>query len=354
MTKPSLASLFVLLSTASFTVLATPTFSPDRVGLYSLPKISSHALPAVCGNFSEACAAEAAEKYELAMQLYEERYEQCGDHGWNITGRSSGSNEVVTFKTTPCGLRVAIKAAHTPKECSVLRFLSSRTVQQECPGCFPRYYFLSNFTHACYSEAVQKAEIRGFRGKYANLQHVKAFYLQALKMVSVLRKYNIEHRDLSFRNILLRNMTRADGRIHQQIVFIDFGSARPLDALKYLEGRDPNLPTNSKGHPFKFTFPDLDADGNVIKGTGSPPVPRRLDGNYGYNDIYAVTCTFYMRSYSEYGANCINTGPPKHPPGNDTESLLYVYASILHKHADRSVELDHKWVRQQLYAVQRF
>jgi serine/threonine protein kinase len=335
------------------TVSALQAFSPDRVGLYFLPKVPNP-VPAACTNFSEACAAEAAQKYEKAIQIYEERYEQCGDFGWNVTGSSSGSNEVVTFKTTPCGLRVAIKAAHSPKECTVLRFLSSRTVQQECPGCFPKYYFLSNFTNACYSEAVQKAEIHGFRGKYGSIQHVKFFYLQALKIVAVIRRYNIEHRDLSFRNIILRNVTKPDGGIHQQIVFIDFGSARPLDALQYLDGRDPNQVANSKSHPFKFTFPDLDADGNIVKGTGVPPLPlpRRLDGNFGYNDIYAVTCTFYERSYG--GVQCINTGPPAFPPGNDTRSLQFVYTSILHKHADRREQLDFAKVRQQIHDVVSF
>ncbi len=86
----------------------------------------------------------------------------------------------VTFKTTPCGLRVAIKGViqfcanvlcirasadfvflrfmtglATPKECLLLRKLTTGSARTECPGCFPQYFHYSNMTTACYSERME-------------------------------------------------------------------------------------------------------------------------------------------------------------------------------------------------------
>lgn len=105
--------------------------------------------PPHCSNFKEVCKLEAAKKFEQAVRIYESRYPNCSDHGWSLTGYRVGSNDWVEFKTTPCGLPMAIKVTrHTAKECTVLKMLTTGRAYDECPGCFPRYYYRSNATRA--------------------------------------------------------------------------------------------------------------------------------------------------------------------------------------------------------------
>lgn len=148
------AALLCLISL--FTVLnASAYISKDfDDGDVVFPKPAGTILPRHCSNFDAACRAEAEERYEDAFQIYESKYEECGSHGWNITGGAGGSTSFVIFKTTPCGLHVALKKSSDPKECNILKLMTSRKSEAVCPGCFPEYYYFSNSTNACYSELI--------------------------------------------------------------------------------------------------------------------------------------------------------------------------------------------------------
>jgi hypothetical protein len=306
-------------------------YRPDAVGAYRLPNLTSTVLPPMCDDFAAACAAEAAGKYHHAMHFYEEKYSVCGDHGWNLTGHSQGFTDFVVFKTTPCGLPVVIKQAMVPAEiveCQILRRLTSKTLYLRCPGCFPKFYHLSQFTQACYSEAVPVVP-----GKFAFLQTskinrdrdiavAKRLYLQAVTIVQVLREVNIEHRDLKPQNILLRNMTREDGSVSLQVVLVDFGAARRLSGH--------HIQLNETTHDIIWTNYTPDDTGTFL---------AHSTDNY-LNDLFEITCWFYTRV--RISKLCQSHSITQYPDDavNDTSSLAYALVTIMNKYASRVINPD--------------
>lgn len=143
--------LFVLFTLSHGAIYISRGFGDGDV---VFPKPDGSILPPHCSHFRAACRAEAEGRYEDAFKVYESKYEECGSHGWSIEGGSRGSLSFVVFKTTPCGLRVAVKRLTDPKECNILKLMTSKESQAACPGCFPAYYYFSNATKACYSEHV--------------------------------------------------------------------------------------------------------------------------------------------------------------------------------------------------------
>jgi hypothetical protein len=307
-------AVFVTHFTASYAQVRSGPFRPDLIGNTTLPTLEGDHLPAACLDFSEACAAEADGNYEKAIQLYEERYSVCGDYGWNITGHGQGSNDFVVFKRTPCGLHVAIKPSRKPKECMMLKLLTEGKAYDDCPGCFPRYFYRSNFTQSCYSEYVNASHIKGLPVRYVRIHRVKALFLQGLHIIRVLRSHNIEHRDLGYRNILCKETKQADGRVTEQLIFFDFGSYRTLDSLAYLDDIVPgNRSSRHHHHHHHGVLQDTRPE------TG--PTPRRLDGNGRHTDIYSLACAFYGATYHD--GSCHGNPPPL-----PKDATLWSYALI--------------------------
>jgi hypothetical protein len=324
---PVVSALFLSLLSTSYAYLASARFRPDKIGRYELQDFTGLSLPPECSDFSEACAAEAAGDYSTAIQLYEDKYPMCGDHGWNITGHASGTNDFVVFKRTPCGLHVAIKAAHTGKECRIIKQLSEGQAHDACPGCFPRYYHLSNFTNACYSEFVESAPVEGLHGEHRSINHTKALFLQAVHMIRVLRAQNLEHRDLSFRNILGRHVVYADGSKGFQLVMIDFACAKPLNTIGYLDEKKT----------LKNSLRQADRR------------DRRLDGNGAHTDLVSVACTFYHLGY-KYTA-CRQALPPLI---DDPTSLKHALVRVMLDYDMHDEEPDYTKIRDLVDGVQTF
>ena len=144
-----LCACFHLLQTVHAGLLYGRAYAPENVGAYTLPKLDPDTLPAHCTNFTRVCELEADGQYEAAFAEYEERSPVCGDVGWTVDGHDQGSVYSVTFKTTPCGRRVAVKGLHTPKECVALKLLTTGASALQCPGCFPQYYYYSHMSKVC-------------------------------------------------------------------------------------------------------------------------------------------------------------------------------------------------------------
>lgn len=313
----SLATLFPL-SVVNGQIKSGP-YRPDAVGLYVLPQVVQTELPRSCFDHSAACRAEAAGDYETAIRLHEEKYDVCGDVGWSLQGHAAGSNDYVVFKTTPCGLPVAVKAARrTAKECHVLKNLTLGTAYNECPGCFPRYYFLSEKTRACYSEFVKTVPMPALDQRRGNLTHIKAMLMQGVHAIRVLRAHGVEHRDLSFRNILRREVATPNGETHVRLVLFDFGASRPLDEVLYLDGH--------------------------VKFRG-----RQLDGNGVHTDLYVLACSFAKHTYGIQ--NCRGTPVPLQ---EDTSTLLHAYAVVMHTNLYHRTQPDFDLIERTVRAVVKF
>jgi hypothetical protein len=317
-------------------------YRPDLVGQFVLPNVQGVESRADCNDFSRACVAEASGDYETAISLYEDKYVACGDHGWNITGHADGSNDFVVFKRTPCGLHVAIKPARTGKECRILRNLTSTEVYAECPGCFPRYYHLSNLTKACYSQYVQPTRLPGFHPSNRNVEHVKTLYLQLVHIIRVLRAHNLEHRDMSFRNLMATAVGTSPTGVQQvRLVMFDFGAAKPLDSLGYLDRTQEKLRLK-RNH-----------EEHAVVGT---PTPRRLDGNGLHTDIYAASCTFMDKLYNE------PQGLPRAetcwrdilPVTTDPNSMRHALVQIMMDNDNHTVHPQYHRIRALVDAVSRF
>jgi serine/threonine protein kinase len=270
-------------------------------------------LPPHCKSFDHICALEAQRRYSEAFERYEERYEACGDWGWTLDGNNRGYDAAVAFKTTPCGTRVVIKGSRhsntlqrIEKECRRLQFLSSPPVSVECPRCFPVYYYFSNRTRACYSELVaHPPDINGRAvfgkgvGKLwgARFRQVRHLIAQGLHSLEVLWRHGIEHRDVTFRNVLFRydpaypeNTPTVDGRPRLQLVIFDFGASRLLHENVTLWKRA---------------------------------------GNRGLPDVYAYTCSWLHHiDLTHRGCHYVVPAPPDHQRPESLEwALLQIVAT---------------------------
>jgi hypothetical protein len=331
-------------------------FRADVVGTYVLPNMTSFELPRACFDFSGACAAEATGQYEKALQLYEDKYPVCGDHGWKLTGHAQGSNDYVTFKVTPCGLHVAIKQASHPKECLVMKQLTQGRARESCPGCFPQYYYLSNATQACYAEFINASHIAGISGRHPEIHRVKLFYLQSVHAVKTMREQGLEHRDLSLRNILVRyTPSSLHGQWEPHIVFIDFGATRPLSDVVYLDAKHNVNANNYTSHKWKrrpVSSTSLSAGVNETKHDDVyfHHERRRLSGNGVHTDLYSLTCAFYASIYHDL--SCHGRLPPEVPV--KTTTIKYAFAKVMNTFDSHTVEPDYAAVAKLITAADTF
>lgn len=178
------------------------SYNASQVGLLDL--VVTQPLPPQCTDFDVMCKLEATGNYIEVFLQYETRYSTCGDHGWSLEGSAGGFDAAVAFKTTPCGTRVAVKGSrrnasieHIRRECEVLQMLSSDTeIQQMCPRCFPRHYFYSNISRACYSELIEDKGVAYLKavkaGKPFGLPATKRLLLQGVQALRMLLRNSIE------------------------------------------------------------------------------------------------------------------------------------------------------------------
>lgn len=309
-------------------------YRPDVLGTFTLPTVDKSTLPTVCNDFAAACDAEKEKDYETAIKLYEEKYKTCGDHGWRVIGHGKGSNDFVVFKVTPCGLRVAIKASRSGKECTALKVLTNGDAYDACRGCFPRFYFQSNFTNACYTEHVRSLPFVGFDAlvpQERDLFAVKDAFLQVVHIVRVLISANIQHLDLSFRNIMPKLMRTSTGEKRTRIVLFDFGASAPLV--------EAGLSRQNSEHD-TLQHPRLRK-------------ARKLGGNSGHSDIYAACCMFLDRVYAE--AECW-AGVPSLPLVVNPRSFKHALIAILAEHDSPSARTQPKfrWIWKTVKAVTEF
>jgi hypothetical protein len=320
-------------------------YHSNAIGAYDLPIIPETELRVrvTCTQFSEACAAEAAGKFDTAIQLYEKKYAECGDVGWNITGHAAGSNDFVVFKTTPCGLHLAIKQAKHTKECLLMKNLTTGGAYNACPGCFPRFYFLSNFTRACYTEYVDMVPLFKHRYKYTNASHAVHVMRGIVENVAVLRAHGIEHRDLSLRNMRGRYVGNPP---RLQVVFFDFGASKPLEAVakldKYLNSTE--LAEKIRIHEQRRNHSSHDAASSESNSNG-----RNLAGNGIHPDLYAATCSVYRQLYS-LDEDC-NLRPPARPSPPDVTSFRYAITKIMQENQAHSIKPDIRGILSALKAV---
>jgi hypothetical protein len=168
--------------------------------------------------------------------VYEQRLETCGLIGWTKVGiLGRGHVSAMSLRITPCGLHVAMKATHSAVaqlgvniDCSVLEMLMRYQNDPRCNACFPKYYHLSNYTGVCYAEYVAAVPIAVYfdhinANSTAGFQHVRKAFVEGLGALSVLQEAGVKHRDLSFRNMLIRLPSR-DSKEYR-VVILDFGSA---------------------------------------------------------------------------------------------------------------------------------
>jgi serine/threonine protein kinase len=270
-------------------------YNRSQIGVMDLPTIEPAKLPPHCKSFDHICALEAQRRYSEAFERYEERYEACGDWGWTLEGDSHGLDAAVAFKTTPCGTKVVVKASrsertieHIQKECLTLQRLDDGS----CEGCFPKYYFYSNRSRACYSELLKHSNITfGLivrAARFGNhLPIVKKLIHQGIVAIQALRAHHIEHRDLSFRNLILARDTTASD--HMRVKVIDFGASAPV---------------------------------------GSPlPPPKQMAGNLGRSDLYTLFCNFARHIYPDIG-NC-RQDRKRVPPREDVLTLKWVLLKVM-------------------------
>jgi serine/threonine protein kinase len=286
-------------------------YNRSQIGVMDLPTILEPVkLPPHCKSFDHICALEAQRRYSEAFERYEERYEACGDWGWTLEGDSHGNDAAVAFKTTPCGTRVAIKGsrynrtiAHIQKECLTLQRLDDGS----CEGCFPKYYFYSNRSRACYSEVLvgltnlgsilRSSRLRG------NTSHVIDLILQGINIIRVLRAHNVEHRDFTFRNMLTGSW-KVDDTVRYQLKVLDFGASAPV------RHQESNSVEDTDG----FT---------AIKKRKRGSLP----GNRGQTDLYALCCDFLEHFYKD-GDQCRLRRMPVPVPYNP-HKLHHVLLAVL-------------------------
>jgi serine/threonine protein kinase len=207
--------------------------------------------------------------------VYEQRLETCGLIGWTKVGiLGRGHVSAVSLRITPCGLHVAMKATHSAVaqlgvniDCSVLEMLMRYQNDPRCNACFPKYYFLSKYTGVCYAEYVASVPIAVYfdhinANSTAGFQHVRKAFVEGLGALSVLQDAGVKHRDLTFRNMLIR-LPSSDSKEYK-VVFVDFG-------------------------------------GSQTKQFGVVPNVRAIVlGGHGRSDLFSFTCGYIKYFYPQY------------------------------------------------------
>jgi hypothetical protein len=223
----------------------------------------------------EVCAREAGGDFEFAFVAYESRYEECGLAGWKTEGiLGRGHVSAVALRDTPCGLDVAMKGTHSPStqedinlDCHIMKMLMTYQNDPRCNGCFPKYYFLSNYTGVCYAEHVASVPIAVYfdhvnANSTAGFQHVRKAFVEGLGALSVLQEAGVKHRDLTFRNILIR--LPSEPSKEYQVVVMDFGGSQ------------------------------------TVQFGVAPNVRAIVLGGHGRSDLFSYTCGYIKYFYPQY------------------------------------------------------
>ena len=301
----------------------------SRVGQYELPNLDPETLPiAACNEWSEACSAEAEGRYSDAFRIYESKYSTCGDYGWVVIGRGEGLDKNVMYKRSPCGLRVAIKSANTPKECMRLKQLTTGTSAFECYGCFPKYYWYSPMTTACYSELIDGVDrnsvLPGTRAfTQDDVLNIQSLFLQGVAAVRTMRKHNIEHHDLVMANLMIRRASVEVSQRNFDLVVIDLAQSVPLGDME-----------------------------RRLRGLSSESHWSSLQGDN--TDLYALACSFMAQLYRDaHGARdttCMRTLPEL---PTDASSFKHALVQVMHANANHHQVPDYAQIAAWIHAATR-
>jgi tRNA A-37 threonylcarbamoyl transferase component Bud32 len=208
------------------------------LGLIRLPQDWQKKSPTACTAVPESvCAAEGGGNFPFAFQYYENRITECGMSGWRLVAQlGAGHAAAVSAWVTPCGLPVALKdtrrpylVPHIQHDCAILQSLSSYLDDPDCNGCFPRFFFFSNATGVCYAQHVMAVPISTYLDHVdaknpAGLSRILDLFRQGLGILSILQRAGVQHRDLTFRNILVKNTKNADEQ--HRLLMLDFGGSK--------------------------------------------------------------------------------------------------------------------------------
>jgi serine/threonine protein kinase len=195
---------------------------PDGLVQYGLVRIPANDSNAHGCSTSHICKLEYEGKFEEAFAEYERIMMKCGDGPWTtFAALGRGETAAVVLRKSPCGSFVAMKmpailsaAKHNAADCAILRRLSPSLHNPTCQGCFPRHFYYSNITGVCYNEYIPSIPMSRFMKAYRdvdlspdsdeNLAVVKEAFRQSLHAVAILRDNGIIHKDLLFKNMLVR------------------------------------------------------------------------------------------------------------------------------------------------------
>jgi hypothetical protein len=194
------------------------TVEDDGTKAYGLLRIPAHKPVSATGcMWRDVCSLEFSGQYEAAFSSYEALMQNCSDSDWlNVASLGRGETASVILRRTPCGTLVAAKipvnrlgAAHNAADCAIMRRLKPALADPHCQGCFPRYYYYSNLTGICYNQYVPSIPMGRFIHSFdvaapGTLDIVKSAFRQAIDAVAILKANGIVHRDLLFKNMLVK------------------------------------------------------------------------------------------------------------------------------------------------------
>lgn len=216
---------------------------------------------------------------------------------------------VVALRITPCGMATACKGSpqarqfpHLKFDCEVLQELASDVDAPDCKGCIPRYFYLSELTGICYSEHVPSVPIATFfeqagvsRAEPGSFKTAKRLFVQGLSTLGVLARHEVKHRDLTFRNMLVRVPDgHSAGMREFSLVLIDFGGAK-------------------------------------MGAAQAPGVKPAFLGNRGRSDLYALACAFYSFFYPDSPTNCHSNLAMRMRASESPRAFDSFLAYILHR-----------------------
>lgn len=207
----------------------------------------------------------------------------------------------------------------TPKECVALRALTTGAARSECPGCFPRYYYYSNFTKACYFEYVEPLDWDSVLSASLAitdtvLENIKALFLQGVAAIKLMRKHNIEHHDLTFRNMMVHQVEELSGTSRLQLVLFDLAGSLPLNQLS----------------------------------------GRRLGQNGKHTDLYMLACDFMQHLYYERNdplfVSCFRDIMPDLADVSE-QSFMRAFVSVMRMNANHSIVPDYQRITSIIKSV---
>lgn len=152
---------------------------------------------------------------------------------------------------------------HIYVDCRIQQIL--QPLIRQCHGCFPQTYFLSNVSHACFTEFVPSVSVghyfeyvRERNGTEALHTEVLRLFRQGFHAVRLMHGAGVRHCDLTFRNMVVR----VDVAV-PRLVVLDFGGSHSLE-----------VPESQATH-------------------------RERLGNMGTPDLFAYACAYYMYVYPD-------------------------------------------------------